>query len=84
MFMGLLFMHWDTIWVKIELFLNGPLHKGCRVQGNTPDFMLEHFIVYLSDDTRWSPPIGGWSLTIIPIQHCTLKASLKYPAIILQ
>ena len=23
---------------KYRTFTNGPLHKGCRVQGNTPDF----------------------------------------------
>ena len=73
----------DTIWVKVEPSQIVPLRRGCRVQGNTPDFMLDHFIVHLSDDTRCAPPIGGQSLTVIAIQHCTLKAKQKYPAITL-
>ena len=39
-------------------------------QGNTPDFMLEYFIVHLSDDTRSS-------LTVMAIQLCTFKAEPK-------
>ena len=50
MFMGLLFMHWPTMWVKIELLGLVPSPEGCRVQGNTPDFMLKHFIVHPTDD----------------------------------
>ena len=51
-----------------------PSGEGYRAQGNTPDFMLEYFIVHLSDDTRWTPPVGGWSSTVMAIQLCTLKA----------
>ena len=61
-----------------------PSLEGCRVQGNTPGFMLEHFIVQLSNDTRWTPPLGGWSFTVITIQHCRLKPKQKYSAIILK
>ena len=68
MFMGLLFVHWTTIWVKIELagLVSSP--ERCRVQGNTQDVVLEHFIVHPLDDTRWTSPIGKWSLTVITIQ----------------
>ena len=65
MFMGLLFMNSATIWVKVELSQMVPHHRGHSAQGNTPDFMLEHFIVHLSDNTRWTPPIRGWGLTVI-------------------
>ena len=71
MFMGLLFVLLATIWVKVELLSVVSPSGECRVQGNTPDFMLEHFIVHPTDDTRWTPPIGRWSLTVIAIQLCT-------------
>ena len=45
--------------------------RGVQSTRNTPDFMLEPFIVHPTDDTRWTPPIGGWSLTVIAIQLCT-------------
>ena len=82
--MGLLFVHLATIWVKVKLSGMVPSPERCRAQGNTPDFMFEHFIVHPLDDTRWTPPIGRWSLTVIGIQLCTLKAEYKNPAIILQ
>ena len=74
MFMGVLFVHWTTVWVRVELSRMVPLDEDCRAQGNTPDFMFEHFIVHLSDDTSWTPPVGGWSSTVMAIQLCTLKA----------
>ena len=49
------------MWVKVELLEMVPSLEGCRTQGNTPDFMLEWFIVHLSDDTVWS-------LTVMAIQ----------------
>ena len=73
-FMGALFVHWARIWIKVELSEMVSSPEGCRAQGNTPDFMFEHFIGHPSDDTRWTPPIGRWSLTVISIQLCTLKA----------
>ena len=84
MFMGLLFVHWATIWVKIELSGMVPSPERCRAQGNAIDFIFEHFIVHLLGDTRWTPPIERWSLTVIAIQICTLKAEYKNPAIISQ
>ena len=72
--MGVLFVHWTTVWVRVELSRMVPLDEDCRAQGNTPDFMFEHFIVHLSDDTSWTPPVGGWSSTVMAIQLCTLKA----------
>ena len=74
LFMGVLFVHWTTVWVRVELSRMVPLEEDCRAQGNTPDFMFEHFIVHLSDDTSWTPPVGGWSSTVMAIQLCTLKA----------
>ena len=71
MFMGLLFVHWTTMLVMIELSGLVPSPEGGRAQGNTPDFMLEYFIVHPTDDTRWTPPIGRWSLTVIAIQLYT-------------
>ena len=67
LFMGILFVHWATIWIKVGLLEVVPSNEGCRAQGNTPGFMLECFIVHLSDDTVWS-------LTVMAIQLCTLKA----------
>ena len=52
MFMGVLFVHWTTMWVKIELLGLVPSPEGCRALVNTPDFMLEYFIVHPTDDTR--------------------------------
>ena len=72
--MGVLFVHWTTVWVRVELSRVVPLDGDCRAQVNTPDFMFEHFIVQLSDDTSWTPPVGGWSSTVMAIQLCTLKA----------
>ena len=57
LFIGVLFVHWTTMWVKVELLEMVPSSEGCRAQGNTPDFMLEWFIVHLSDDTVWSLPV---------------------------
>ena len=49
------------MWVIVELLEMVPSLEGCRVQGNTPDIMLEWFIVHPSDDTVWS-------LTVMAIQ----------------
>ena len=85
MFKGLLFVHWATIWVKVELLEVVPASEGYRVQENTPDFMLEHFIGHPLDDTRRTPPpIRRWSLTVIAIQLCTLKAKHKNNLAMLQ
>ena len=29
------------------------------MKGNTPDFILEHFIVFFLDDTQWAPTRWG-------------------------
>ena len=84
MFMGLLVVHRATIWVKVEL--SGMIHSSerCKVQGNTPDFMFEHFIVHPLDDTRLTPPIRRWSLSANAMQLGTLRAKHEHPVIILQ
>ena len=43
---GYLFMHWATIWVKCKETYSPPYAGEFRVEGNTPDFMLEHFITF--------------------------------------
>ena len=40
-----------TIWVRVGYLHSTPSWRGCRVTGNTPDFMLEHFIVLISAGT---------------------------------
>ena len=74
MFMGVLFVHWTTVWVRVELSGMVPFEEDCRAQGNTPDLMFEHFIVHYADGTSWIPPVGGWSSTVMAIQLCTPKA----------
>ena len=45
--MDLLFVNWATIQVKVKSSQMAPLPRGHKMQGNTPDLMLEHFIVHL-------------------------------------
>ena len=71
MFMGLPLWHWAAIWVKVQLMSVFSPSGECRPQGNTPDFMLQHFIEHPTDDTRWTNPIRRCSLTVIAIQLCT-------------
>ena len=50
---GWLFVHWTTILVKSrEKTFNSLLGGEIRVKGNTPDFILKHFIVLFSDVTQ--------------------------------
>ena len=44
-------MHWATIWVRVGYLHSTPSWSWCRVIGNTPDFMLEHFIVLIATGT---------------------------------
>ena len=43
---GCLFMHWATIWVKSSKTHLPPHWGKVGAKGNTPDFMLEHFIAF--------------------------------------
>ena len=61
------FMLWATIWVKVESLHWQPSSRVSRAQGNTPDFILEHFIVQLTADTQWQPSTEGWNLVAIAI-----------------
>ena len=40
-----------------------------RVKGNTPDFILEHFIVICIDGTAITPVRRRLNLTVMAIQH---------------
>ena len=44
LFMGVLFMHWATIWVRNQLPCRLPSLRVFRVQRITPDFIVEYFI----------------------------------------
>ena len=60
-------MHWATIWVKSKQLTLQPSRRVSRVKGNTPDFILEHFIVHFSSYSG-RPPLGGVSsLTVMTI-----------------
>ena len=42
---GWLFVHWATVWARSRgIFMDSPWEE-LRVKGNTPNFILEHFIV---------------------------------------
>ena len=62
-------MHWATIWVGIQEIPSTPHAGECRAKGNTPDFMLEYFIVPYFDDTAGTP--HKWEVGFIgrTIQH---------------
>ena len=64
---GFLFVHWATIWVKIEQLHCTLSLRGLWAIRNTPDFMLEHFIVLFLAGTRWTPSLEGWRLTVMTI-----------------
>ena len=56
LFMGVLFMHWATIWVKKLVLPWLPSRRAVRMQGITPDFIVEPFIV-LSTSYSDNPPL---------------------------
>ena len=56
-------MHWATIWVR-----SGELGTY-RAEENTPDFMLEQFIVLLLDGTCVAPHTEKLESTAMAIQH---------------
>ena len=53
------------------------------MKGNTPDFILEHFIVFCFDVTAITPAWRSWNLTVMAIQHyhsqgCTTLRATEY------
>ena len=56
--MGVLFMHWATIWVKMEHLHWQPSRRASRAQGNIPDFILYCIIL---NNTQWQPSTKGWN-----------------------
>ena len=47
------------------------------MKGNTPDFILEHFIVFCIDGTAITPVRRSWNLTVMAIQHCHSQSCSK-------
>ena len=48
-------MHWATIRVQVRRTPSTPQAGEFRAKGNTPDFMLEHFIILYCDVTAGTP-----------------------------
>ena len=39
------------------------------MKGNTPEFILEHYIAFCIDGTAMTPARRSWNLTVMAIQH---------------
>ena len=76
------FMHWATIRIKSKQLTLLPSWRVSRVKGNTPDFILEHFIIYFSAYSG-RPPFGGVSsltvMTVVAHTKHTAKSAAKKP-----
>ena len=68
-------MHWATIRVQVRKTSSTPQAGEFRAKGNTPDFMLEHFIILYCDVTAGTPHRWGVTLMARTIQHNWLKQS---------
>ena len=66
-------MHWATIRVQVRRTPSTPQVGEFRVKGNTPDFMLEHFIILYGDVTAGTPHRWGVTLIARTIQHNSTK-----------
>ena len=66
-------MHWATIRVQVRRTPSTPHAGEFRAKGNTPDFMLEHFIILYCDVTAGTPHRWGVTLMARTIQHNWLK-----------
>ena len=66
-------MNWATIRVQVRRTPSIPHAGEFRVKGNTPDFMLEHFIILYCDVTAGTPQRWGVALMARTIQHEWLK-----------
>ena len=56
-------MHWATIRVQVRRTPSTSQAGEFRVKGNTPDFMLEHFIILYCDVTAGTPHRWGGKLS---------------------
>ena len=66
-------MHCATIRVQVGRAPSTPQAGKIRAKGNTPDFMLEHFIILYCDVTAGTPHRLGVTLMARTIQHNWLK-----------
>ena len=53
------------------------------MKGNTPDFILEHFITFCFNVTAITPAWRSWNLTVMAIQHyhtqgCSQLSTTEY------
>ena len=62
-------MHWATIRVKSGELVFSSSRELLRVEGNTPDFMLEHFIILFSNGTHVAVNQLELESTAMAIQH---------------
>ena len=58
---------------KVRRTPSTPQAGEFRVKGNTPDFMLEHFIILYCDVTAGTPHRWGVTLMARTIQHNSTK-----------
>ena len=57
------------MWIRgVGLSQTHPLEE-LRAKGNTPDFILEHFIALCINGTAITPVRRSWNLTVMPFQH---------------
>ena len=70
-------MHWATIRVQVRRTPFTPQAGEFRAKGNTPDFMLEHFIILYCNVTAGTPHRWGVTLIARTIQHNWLKKNPK-------
>ena len=69
MVVQLIFMHWATIRVKSRELVFSSSGELLREKGNTPDFMLEHFIIFFLNGTCVAPNQLELESTAMAIQH---------------
>ena len=57
--------------------LSGPPLEELRAEGNTPDFILEHFIAFSFNSTSMTQTKRNWNLTVMAIQHYHYQSCSK-------
>ena len=62
-------MHWATIRVQVKRAPSTPQAGEFSAKGNTPDFMLKHFIILYCDVTAGTPHRWGVTLMARTIQN---------------
>ena len=66
-------MHWATIRVQVKRTPSTPQSGEFRSKGNTPDLILEHFIILYCDVTAGTPHRWGVTLMARTVQHNSTK-----------